>query len=113
MMNLALIFCGSALIGAIWGAVARGHQIVTITGSLCLAVAICIFAEWRFGAPEEWSWEYPLTSLAYLIGPFLAFMIAPTVGVALLVRLWYIRRKSSNQPMQRTPTRRSLEISND
>jgi hypothetical protein len=113
MMNLALIFCGSILVGAVWGVVARGHRIVAITGSLGLAVAICIVAEWRFGGTDEWSWNDPLTSLAYLIGPSVALVIAPTVGVALLVRLWCNRRKSSNQTIQRTPTRRSPEISHD
>ena len=89
----AVIACVSAIVGVTLGIVCRGRSAVAI---LCSALAsLLLFAalEWRFGAPGEWSWQHPVTSSAYLFGPFLILVAAPLIGAALLVGHHMMRRK--------------------
>ena len=89
----AVVFCISGVIGAALGILCRGQLGRTVT--LALLVSLFFFAvlEWTFGSPEEWSWQYPITSSAYLVGPFVALVAAPTVLVALVVGRWWQRRQ--------------------
>ena len=88
----AAVFCVSAVIGAVLGIFCRGRVVDTVALSLLVSLLFFAALEWRFGSPEEWSWQYPLTSSAYLVGPFVALVAAPTVLAALVVGRWWMRR---------------------
>jgi hypothetical protein len=63
---------------------------------LCSALAsvlLFVILESQFGAAEEWSWQHPIASSAYLFGPFVILVAAPLMGTALLAGLWLMRRK--------------------
>jgi hypothetical protein len=89
----AAIVCVSAVVGVILGFVFRGRSVVTVVCSVLASLLLFATLEWRFGAPEEWSWQQPIASSAYLFGPFLILVAAPLVGVALLVGRCVMRRK--------------------
>jgi hypothetical protein len=87
------IFCISAVIGALLGIVCRGRVALTVLLSLVVSLLFFASLEWQFGSPEEWSWGDPITSSAYLLGPFAALVAAPTVLAAVFVGRWWLRRK--------------------
>jgi len=88
----AAIFCSSAVVGVILGFVCRGRSVVTIIYSVVTSLLLFTTLEWRFGAPEEWSWHHPIASSAYLFGPFLILVAAPPVGAAVVVGRCVMRR---------------------
>jgi hypothetical protein len=90
---LAGTVCVSAIIGVIVGVVCRGRSVVTAVCSGLTSLLLFAALEWRFGAPEEWSWQHPIVSSAYLFGPFVILVAAPLVGAALLISRWVMRRK--------------------
>jgi hypothetical protein len=83
----------SAIVGIILGIVCRGRSAVTIVSSGLTSLLLFVALEWTFGAPEEWSWQHPIASSAYLFGPFLLLVAGPLVIAALLVSRWVMRRK--------------------
>ena len=89
----AVIVCVSAVVGVILGIVCRGRSVVAVVCSALASLLLFAAFEWKFGAPEEWSWQHPIASSAYLFGPFLIFIAAPLVGAALLISRWVMRRK--------------------
>ena len=89
----AAIVCVSAIVGVILGIACRGHSVVALVSSGLASLLLFAALEWRFGAPEEWSWQHPIASAAYLFGPFAIFVAAPLVGAALLISRWVMRRK--------------------
>jgi hypothetical protein len=89
----AAIACVSAIVGVILGIVCRGRSAVTIVCSGLTSLLLFAALEWRFGAPGEWSWQHPMASSAYLLGPFLLLVAAPLVIAALLVSRWVMRCK--------------------
>ncbi len=89
----AVIVCVSAVVGVILGIVCRGRSVATVVCSALASLLLFAALEWRFGAPEEWSWQHPIASSAYLFGPFLMLVAAPLVGAALLISRWVMRRK--------------------
>jgi Na+-translocating ferredoxin:NAD+ oxidoreductase RnfD subunit len=90
---LVAVVCISAVIGTLLGIVCRGRPRISIFCSVVASVLLFITLEWRFGSPEEWSWQHPVTSSAYLFGPFLILVAAPLIGAALLVGHRMMRRK--------------------
>jgi hypothetical protein len=89
----AAVFCISGVIGAALGILCRGHIVRTVVFSLLVSLLFFAALEWRFGSPEEWSWQYPIASSAYLVGPFVALVAAPTALAALVVGRWWVRRQ--------------------
>jgi hypothetical protein len=87
------LLCISAVTGALIGIVCRGRVIITVVAAIVVSVAFFVFLEWKFGSPEEWSWHDPLTSAAYLVGPFGYLIGAPMVLAALFVGRWCMRSK--------------------
>jgi hypothetical protein len=89
----AVIVCFSAVIGVILGIVCRGCSFIAVVCSALASLLLFAAFEWRFGAPEEWSWQHLVASSAYLFGPFVILVAAPVVGAALLISRWVLRRK--------------------
>jgi len=87
-LHVLLIGCklaaASVLLGAIIGFIFRGRQLHQIIASVLVSIAFVILLEWHLGSPD-WSWRFPITSLAYLFGPAAAFIGAPTMLAALFV----------------------------
>ena len=89
----AIVVCTSAFIGSLLGLFCRGRMPLTVLVSLLVSALLFVALEWRFGSPEEWSSQYPLTSVAYLVAPFLLLVATPTVAAAVFVGRWCLRRK--------------------
>jgi hypothetical protein len=87
------VFCISAVMGALLGILCRGRVVFAVALSVTASILLFAAIEWRFGSPEEWSWQFPITSLAYLFAPFVIFVAAPAVGAALFITRRRIRRK--------------------
>jgi hypothetical protein len=51
-----------------------------------------VLLEWKFESPEEWSWQFPITSAAYLVGPFMLLVLGPLLIAAILTSRWISRR---------------------
>jgi hypothetical protein len=107
---LIVVACISTIMGVFLGILCRGRGGLTVVCGVVASVLLFAGLEWRFGSPEEWSWEYPITSLAYLFGPFVILVVAPSLGAALLAGHWIRRRQSSNQSLQPTADRRGDQI---
>src|SRR5437879_105746 len=86
-------FCISLVIGSLLAILCRGCVGLTVISSAVVSFVLFVTLESRFGSSDEWSWQYPVTSSAYLYGPFLILVLAPTVGAALFVSRWVMRRK--------------------
>ena len=89
----AAIVCVSAVVGVILGIVCRGRSVATVGCSVLASLLLFAALEWRFGAPEEWSWQHPISSSAYLFGAFLILVATPLLGAALLVSHCVTRHK--------------------
>ena len=83
----------SALIGALLGIMCRGQTRISVIFGIVASILLFLILEWRFGSPEEWSWQEPFTSPAYLVGPFGFLICAPMLLAALFVGRWWIQRK--------------------
>jgi hypothetical protein len=81
----ATVVCISAFIGSLLGLFCRGRMPLTVLVGLLVSALLFVALEWRFGSPQEWSSQYPLTSVAYLA--------TPTVAAAVFVGRWCLRRK--------------------
>ena len=82
-----------AAVGVFVGIVCRGRLPFGMFVSLAATIALFVAAEMRFGGPEEWSWQFPVVSAAYLVGPYLVVFAAPAVASAVAVSRWMLRRK--------------------
>jgi hypothetical protein len=89
----SVVVCFSALVGSLLGLFCRGRIVLSIMLGLLVSALVFAALEWRFGSPEEWSWQYPLTSVTYLVAPFLLLVATPTVAAAVFVGRWCLRRK--------------------
>ena len=89
----AAVVCGSALTGAVLGVVCRGRPRLSVICGVAASIVLFVILEWRSGSPQEWSWQHPIASSAYLFGPFLVLVAVPIVGAALLVGHCVMRRK--------------------
>jgi hypothetical protein len=90
---LAGTFCISAVMGALIGFVCRGRPKISIVCSVIAGLALFVALELHFGSADEWSWQHPIASGAYLLGPFLILVAVPSTAAALLVSRWMMRRK--------------------
>ena len=88
------VFLASILLGGIVGFTMRRRLAVAVGCSAFLSILFFAALEWRFGSPDEWSWQQPLVALAYLFGPFVFLVGAPTALSALLVGRWCTRREN-------------------
>jgi hypothetical protein len=79
------VFLVSAVAGALLGVLCRGRIVITIVLGLILSLVLFAAFEWKFGSPEEWSWQSPITSSVYLFAPFVVLVATPTVLAALIV----------------------------
>ena len=97
-LHLLAFGCGlaaaSAILGAVVGLIFRGRIVAQIIASVIVSIAFSAVLEWRLGGPGEWSWRYPITSLAYLFAPAVLFIGAPILFAALLVGRLCMRHKS-------------------
>jgi hypothetical protein len=82
-----------AAVGVMVGIVCRGRLPFAIFGSLAASIALFVATEMRFGSPEEWSWQFPIVSAAYLLGPYLIVFAAPAVVASVAASRWMLRRK--------------------
>jgi|SRR5439155_22275474 len=87
------VFFVSAVVGSFLGLLCRGHVVITILLGLVTSLLVSAAFEWKFGSPEEWSRQDPITSSVYLIGPFAVLVATPTLLAALLIGRWVMRRK--------------------
>ena len=87
------VICVSVLLGAGLGIVCRGRPRISVICGVAASVMLFVILEWRFGSPEEWSWQHPIASSAYLFGPFLILVAVPLIGAAFLVGHCIVRRK--------------------
>ena len=87
------VFCVAAVMGALLGILCRGRVALAVVLSVIASILLFAAVEWRFGSPEEWSWQFPITSAAYFFLPFVILIAAPAVGVALFITRRRIRRK--------------------
>jgi hypothetical protein len=92
----ATIFAISALIGTVLGIICRGRVVPTVLAVMFSSVLFFVLLEWKFGSADEWSWQYPIQSAAYLIGPFGFLVVAPMLLSAMYIGPW-IGRRSANQ----------------
>ena len=107
------IFAAAMLIGAFVGLIFRRRAGLSALVTWGLSVLFFAILEWRLGSAGEWSWQYPFASAAYLFGGYALLLGLPSILTSVLVADWWMRRETSNQAMQRTPTRRSPHISNE
>ena len=77
---LSVVVCISAVMGVVLGILCRGRTRLAITSSVLISFVFFVTLEWIFGSPEEWPWQSPIVNSAYLFGPFLIRIAAPTVG---------------------------------
>ena len=84
-----------AVAGAVVGYFAARRDRTAFVASAALAVMLFILCGWRFGAPDEWSWQQPVESAMYLVGPFTCLFLLPAVAAALTVGRWRRRRYDS------------------
>src|SRR5437879_10982333 len=89
---LAVVFCVSGVMGILLGVLCHGGARLAIASSVVVSLLFFMALEWRFGSSEEWPWQSPIANSAYLFGPFLLLVAAPTVGAALLAGRWVRRR---------------------
>jgi hypothetical protein len=67
------------------GFIFRGRIVAQLIAGVIVSIAFSAVLEWGLWSPDEWSWRYPITSLAYLFAPAVLFIGAPTLLAALLV----------------------------
>jgi len=84
----AIIFCVSAVIGALLGILCGGREAISIVCSFVASLLFFAVLEWQVASPGVWSPQHPITSLAYLFGPFLVLAAFPSVVAALVVSRW-------------------------
>jgi hypothetical protein len=82
-----------AAVGVLVGIICRGKLPLAIFGSFAASIALFVAAEMRFASPEEWSWQFPIVSAAYLLGSYLVVFAAPAVVASVAVSRWMLRRK--------------------
>jgi hypothetical protein len=79
------IACACFVIGGLIGLLLRRHPQIQMPIGIVVSLASYAVLEWRFAAPGEWSWQHPIASAAYQIGPVVLFFVAPTLlGVAII-----------------------------
>jgi len=78
--------------GILLGVLCHGRVRLAIASSVVISLLFFVSLEWRFGGPEEWPWQSPIANSAYLFGPFLLLVAAPTVAAAVVAGRWVRRR---------------------
>jgi hypothetical protein len=82
-----------AILGAVVGYLCRGRVGLEIFLSFVVSLAYGVCLEWTSPLrSQEWSWQNPIESAMYLVGPFVYFLFVPAVIAALLVGRWSQRR---------------------
>jgi hypothetical protein len=62
--------------------------------SFAVSVAHAVYLVWMSPTrDQQWSWQYPIQSLLYLVGPFSLFILVPTAASAILAARWIQRRQ--------------------
>ena len=85
--------CGFAIAGALIGIVFRGRPRLQIAASIGVSAVVFVLLQWFFGDLSSWSWQHPIASAAYFVGPFALFFAVPTVSTSLLVGRWITRHR--------------------
>jgi hypothetical protein len=86
VLGLALIAGVSALLGAIIGLLCRGRALLEFIASIVVSVSFLFGSAWIAGTlSNEWSWEHPMWSVMYHLGPYVLFLLLPTAAMAALV----------------------------
>ena len=88
------IACAFIIVGALIGLILRRSPRLQFPIGVVVSILLYALLEWRFAAPNEWSWHDPITSAAYQIGPVLLFFVAPTLLGAAIVRRFSKREQS-------------------
>ena len=97
------IFLACVIIGAIIGLILRRQPRVHVPVGIVVSLLAYGMLEWRFAASGEWSWQHPIASAAYQIGPVALAFVAPTLlGSAIVRRFQSSRTQASNQSLQPT-----------
>jgi hypothetical protein len=82
------------VLGSVIGYLCRGRIALALPLSFIASLAFCVYLVWTSPMrPQEWSWQYPIESFMYLIGPFLYAFFAPATLAAVLVGRWSQRRR--------------------
>ena len=89
------IACGLIIVGALIGILFRHRPWLHLPGSIVVGILSYALMEWRFAAPNEWSWHDPITSAAYQVGPMILIFVVPTWLGTAIVRRFYSRREQS------------------
>ena len=87
------------VIGGVIGFVYRGRTAMELATSAATSAMLFVYLQWVSGTlSTEWSMEQPLTSLVYLIGPFLCVFFLPTASMSLLAGfLWRNRSRRTKR----------------
>jgi hypothetical protein len=73
------------VLGGAIGFLCRGQVAMQLIVSFVVSALFFVLLQWLSGTiGVEWSLKRPLTSLAYLVGPFLGLFLLPTALVAVL-----------------------------
>jgi putative effector of murein hydrolase LrgA (UPF0299 family) len=98
-LHLLVVFgsiaCAFVIVGALIGVAVRRRPRLHVPIGIVVSILLYAVLEWRFAAPNEWSWHAPIASAAYLIGPMILFFVVPTLLGAALVRRFCFRREQS------------------
>lgn len=100
------VFLAFIVIGALIGFLLRRQPRMQVHVGIFVSLLSYALLEWRFADPTEWSWQHPIASAAYQIGPVALVFVAPTLlGSAIVRRFQSSRAQASNQSLQPTAGR--------
>jgi hypothetical protein len=86
VVGLAVISAISGLLGVVIGFVCRGRAALEFITSVVVSAAFLILGAWMAGTlSTQWSWQHPVSSVAYLLGPYVLFWLLPTSAMAALI----------------------------
>lgn len=86
VVGFAVISAVSGLLGVVIGFVCRGRAALEFTMSVVVSATFLIFGAWMAGTlSSQWSWEHPIWSLVYLMGPYVLFWLLPMSAMAALI----------------------------
>jgi uncharacterized membrane protein len=90
---LDVLFC--IALGAILGLLCRGRMIFALVLSIPASIAWLMLGAWYAGTfSNQFSWQDPGGTVAWLAIPYLLFCFLPTAGAALFVIIiWRCRTK--------------------
>jgi hypothetical protein len=86
VLGLAIISAVSGLLGVIIGLVCRGRAALEFITSVAVSATFLILGAWMAGTlSSQWSWQHPVSSVAYVLGPYVLFWLLPTAAMAALI----------------------------